>query len=58
MNCHEKALGQLAGYLDSKNANLGYLLTFDFRKENNTGKPKMEWVEHGGKRILDVVIGI
>jgi len=55
---HDKALEQLAGYLDSKNASLGYLLTFDFRKENNTGKPKMEWIEHKGKRVLDAMVGV
>jgi hypothetical protein len=55
---HEKALEQIAGYLDSKNKDTGYLLTFDFRKENNTGKPRTEWVEHKGKRILDVMVGV
>jgi hypothetical protein len=55
---HEKALEQLAGYLDSKGKNAGYLLTFDFRKEANTGKPRIERVEFGGKRILDVMVGV
>jgi hypothetical protein len=55
---HEKALEQIAGYLDSKGKDTGYLLTFDFRKENNTGKPRIEWVEFGGKRIFDVMVGI
>ncbi|GBU25289.1 hypothetical protein R83H12_01932 [Fibrobacteria bacterium R8-3-H12] len=55
---HENALEQLAGYLDSKSKDTGYLLTFDFRKEQNTGKPQSKWVEHKGKRIFDVMVGI
>jgi len=55
---HEKALEQLAGYLDSKNKNTGYLLTFDFRKENNIGKPQAKWVEHKGKRVFDCMAGL
>jgi hypothetical protein len=55
---HKKALEQIAGYLDSKNKDVGYLLTFDFRKENNTGKPQAKWVEHNGKRIFDCMAGV
>jgi len=55
---HEKALEQLAGYLDSKNKDTGYLLTFDFRKEDNIGKPQAKWVEHKGKRIFDCMVGV
>ncbi len=55
---HEKALGQISGYLDSKNKTEGYLLTFDFRKTENVGKPRTEWVEYNGKRILDVMVGL
>jgi hypothetical protein len=44
--------------LDSKGKDTGYLLTFDFRKENNTGKPRTQWVEFGGKRILDIMVGV
>jgi hypothetical protein len=55
---HDKALEQIAGYLESKGKDTGYLLTFDFRKENNTGKPRAQWVEFGGKRILDVLVGV
>ncbi len=55
---HEKALEQLAGYLDSKNKDIGYLLTFDFRKTKNVGKPQIGWVEHRGKRIFDVMVGV
>jgi hypothetical protein len=54
---HEDAFEQLAGYLDSKNKDTGYLLTFDFRKEQNVGKPQIKWVEHKGKKILDVLVG-
>jgi hypothetical protein len=54
---HEEAYEQLADYLDGKNMDTGYLLTFDFRKEKNVGKPKFEWVEHNGKKIFDVMVG-
>lgn len=52
---HEDAYAQLAGYLDSKRAACGYLLTFDLRKEGNKAI-KAEWVEACGKRIFDVII--
>ena len=55
---HEKALEQIASYLDSKNKDTGYLLTFDFRKRDNIGKPKAEWIEHKGKRIFDCMVGV
>jgi hypothetical protein len=55
---HEKALDQIVGYLERKNKDTGYLITFDFRKENNTGAPKMAWIEHGGKKIFDVMAGV
>jgi hypothetical protein len=54
---HEKALDQLWSYLDSKNADTGYLLTFDFRKDKNSGKPQEQWVEWKGKRIFDCMVG-
>ncbi|MDR2731938.1 MAG: hypothetical protein LBB36_01835 [Fibromonadaceae bacterium] len=54
---HDDAFEQLAGYLESKNKDIGYLLTFDFRKTQNTGKPQIKWVEHKGKKILDVLVG-
>jgi hypothetical protein len=54
---HEEAYEQLSGYLDSKNRDVGYLLTFDFRKEKNIGKPQFGWVEHSGKKIFDVMVG-
>jgi len=52
---HEEAHEQLLGYMESKKANEGYLLTFDFRK----GKRKernAEWIEIDGKRIFDVLV--
>jgi len=50
----EEAYRQLCGYLDSKNVDTGYLLTFDYREEN---KPrKAEWIEYDGKRIFDVIV--
>jgi len=55
---HEKAYEQLLGYLESKNKDTGYLLTFDFRKAENVGKPRKEWVECGGRKILDVIVGV
>jgi hypothetical protein len=30
----------------------------DFRKKANIGKPRVERVEFGGKRILDVMVGV
>jgi hypothetical protein len=54
---HEEAYEQLAGYLDSKNKDVGYLVTFDFRKEQNVGKPQIGWVERNGKKMLDVMVG-
>ncbi|MDR2731970.1 MAG: hypothetical protein LBB36_01995, partial [Fibromonadaceae bacterium] len=54
---HEDAYEQIAGYLDSKNKDTGYLLTFDFRKTRNVGKPQIRQVEHRGKKILDVLVG-
>jgi len=53
---HQQAYEQLLGYMDSKNAQAGYLLTFDFRKEENKER-RAKWVEfEGGKRIFDVIL--
>ncbi|MCL1874169.1 MAG: AAA-like domain-containing protein [Clostridiales bacterium] len=53
---HQDAYEQLLGYMDSKNAAAGYLLTFDFRKEVNKQRCA-KWIDFdGGKRIFDVVL--
>jgi len=50
-----EAYEQLLGYMETKNSDTGYLLTFDFRKEGNkTGR--IEWKSFGDKRIFDVVV--
>ncbi len=49
---HEKAHEQLIKYLDSKNKNEGYLITFDFRKRR-AKKPSAKWVRKGRKKFLD-----
>ena len=41
--------------MDTKNAEKGYLLTFDFRKEANKSH-KAEWVQVGDKQIFEVVV--
>ena len=51
----EKAFEQLLGYMEQKNANEGYLLTFDFRKER-TGEYTAEWTEHNGRRVFSVLV--
>ena len=53
--CKEKAYDQLLGYMETKKAKEGYLLTFDFRKEKNRMR-KAEWVEIGNLKIFDVVV--
>ena len=50
---HEAAYQQLNSYLKSRNADTGYLLTFDFRQKK---QPKAEWIEYEGKKIFDVVV--
>jgi uncharacterized protein YerC len=51
----QEAYKQLIDYLNSKNVDTGYLLTFDFRKNSNK-KTQAEWIELDGKRIFDVVV--
>ena len=51
----EEAYNQLLGYMQSKNAIEGYLLTFDFRK-NAQKERKAEWVDFGEMKIFDVVV--
>ena len=52
---HEHAYEQLLGYMDSKNFNEGFLLTFDFRKQKKDVRDS-GWVEFGGRRIFDVLV--
>jgi len=47
----EEGIKQLLGYMDGRGADVGYYLTFDFRKK---AESKMEWLEIDGKRILEV----
>ncbi|MCL1918105.1 MAG: AAA-like domain-containing protein [Peptococcaceae bacterium] len=51
----QEAYQQLLGYMAGKNADIGYLLTFDFRK-NVDRQPCAQWVEVEDKRIFDVVV--
>ena len=51
----QEAYKQLLGYMTSKNADTGYMLTFDFRKGHNK-QTCAEWVNLDGKRIFDVVV--
>ena len=50
-----EAFSQLCGYLESKHADTGYLLTFDFRKEGNKDR-KAEWIEINDKKIFFVIV--
>jgi len=50
-----EAYAQLCGYLETKRADTGYMLSFDFRKESNKVR-RAEWIETGGKRIFDVMV--
>ena len=51
----ENAYKQLIGYMETKKAEKGYLLMFDFREETNKER-KAEWIEFDGKRIFDIMI--
>ena len=51
----KNAYDQLLGYMETKNATEGFMLTFDFRKRK-TKKYIAKWVEVGGRRIFDVVV--
>jgi len=50
-----RAYEQLLGYMDSRGLNKGYLLTFDFRKNENKER-KSEWVSVDGKQIFEVIL--
>ena len=55
---HEDACEQLANYLQSKNMDCGYLLTFDFRKKGDDRFAENNWIDCNGKRIFDVVLRV
>jgi hypothetical protein len=50
----DKAYEQLHGYMQSKGAKHGYLLTFDFRKQKEDKEP--EWVQIEDSQIFSVVV--
>jgi hypothetical protein len=51
----EKAFEQLLGYMNTKNASIGYLLIFDFRK-NKDKEQRTEWIQIENKRIFTVIV--
>jgi hypothetical protein len=51
----EEAHKQLLDYLETKNADTGYLLTFNFRKEGSKDC-KAGWKEFGSKKIFDIIV--
>jgi len=51
----KEAYKQLLNYMESKNAQTAYMLTFDFRKEINK-QTQAEWVEIEGRQIFDVMV--
>ena len=46
-------VAQLLDYMDGRGTDVGYYLTFDFRKKS---APKVEWLEIDEKRILEVSV--
>ena len=46
---------QLAEYLNTRNLQEGFLVTFSFLK-NKTVQEEPEWIEHDGKRIYEAII--
>ena len=48
-----EGLEQLLDYMKSRGADVGYYLTFDFRKKS---VPRVEWLEFDGKRILEISV--
>ena len=51
----DKVYEQLLNYMESKGLDKGYLLTFDFRGEENKSL-KAEWVPVGNKQIFEVIV--
>jgi hypothetical protein len=52
---HERAFTQILNYMNAKNADNGYILTFDLRQKENR-QPKAEWITVEGKQIFDIVV--
>ena len=46
---HELAYEQLLGYMESKNAKEGFLLTSDFRKQKPVCKSQVGWKSAAGR---------
>jgi hypothetical protein len=46
-----EGIDQLLGYMAGRGAEVGYYLTFDFRKKSES---KVAWLEFDGKRVLEV----
>jgi hypothetical protein len=51
----ERAYDQLLDYINSRHLDKGYLLTFNFRKNENKER-KTEWVQVNGKDIFEVIV--
>jgi hypothetical protein len=51
----QKSHTQLLGYMESKKAEAGYLVIFDFRKEKNK-QPKADWIDVNGMRIFEIIV--
>jgi hypothetical protein len=52
---HERAYGQLAGYLSKRGVGTGYLVTFDTRRDTKRDTWE-KWVDYEGRRIFDVMV--
>ena len=51
----EKAYEQLLGYMNTKNAEKGYLLIFDFRKRRKK-EQTTEWIQIEDKKIFSILV--
>jgi hypothetical protein len=49
----EDGFKQLLGYLKSRNAERGYLLTFDFREKKEV---KESWLDFHNQKIFEVIV--
>jgi len=50
---HQDGLKQLAGYLESRNHTVGYLVAFNFNKNKEFTN---QWNDVDGKKIFEVVV--